>query len=417
MGLFLGPSSYKVLTRKIILALAIIINLSLLFYFKYFEFAKKSLAVIFSTLKISPFPIGGAEFFPLPLGISFYTFQSISYLVDTYRNPRLSQRSPLSLGLYISLFPQLIAGPIVRYHEINEQINKREHSLQLFISGAERFIIGLSKKLLIANVLALPADRIFALTPALVPFHYLILGAICFSFQIYYDFSGYSDMAIGLGRMFGFRILENFNYPYMSRSMTDFWRRWHISLSSWFKDYLYIPLGGNRKGKIRTSINLFIVFITTGLWHGANFNFIFWGLGHGVLLFAEKTIWKHIGALIKNSFVKNFLGRVYTLLSVAILWVFFKVRLLDGFSFLREIFVFNTGSENTALFIKSMINLEFMLGLSAAVVFCFPWWKNLNLFKANRLAAFRYAALIALLVLSICALASNSYNPFIYFRF
>jgi alginate O-acetyltransferase complex protein AlgI len=281
IGILLGDVK---INRRGVLAVGILINISLLFYFKYFIFFERVINKIFRVIDYPQFQLPLLNI-ALPIGISFYTFQSISYLVDVYKNPVLIQKNILDLGLYISFFPQLIAGPIVRYHDINEQIKERSHSINLFVSGIERFIIGLSKKVLIANTMAMTADRIFVLPSNSVPYYYLFLGIICYTFHIYYDFSGYSDMAIGLGRMFGFNILENFNYPYISKTITEFWRRWHISLSSWFKDYLYIPLGGNRKGRKRTTINLFIVFFTTGLWHGAEINFVLWGLGHGLLLF------------------------------------------------------------------------------------------------------------------------------------
>jgi alginate O-acetyltransferase complex protein AlgI len=353
----------------------------------------------------------------LPLGISFYTFQSLSYLIDVYKQPLLVQKNILNLGLYISFFPQLIAGPIVRYHDINYQINERTHSIDLFSQGIERFIIGFSKKVLIANPLAAMADTIMPYPAQLVPFHFLVLGMICYALQIYYDFSGYSDMAIGLGKMFGFNLLENFNYPYAAKTITEFWRRWHISLSSWFKDYLYIPLGGNRKGKMRMTINLFIVFLTTGLWHGAAVNFIFWGLGHGLLLFIEKT-WGHkIGSIIKNRKAMVFLGHVYTLVSVVILWVFFRFGIRESFRFLQAMVALNHGSEIFNIFIKSAIDPQFIVCLISAVLFSFPWWKRIKMSNVKNFVFPRYCILIILMILSICSLASGSYNPFIYFRF
>ncbi len=225
----------------------------------------------------------------LPLGISFFTFQAMSYLVDVYRGENQAQRSLVNVALYIALFPQLIAGPIVRYHDIASQIRDRVISLLLINSGIQRFIYGLAKKVLIANPLGLVADQVFAISGGDLTTGTAWLGLVCYTLQIYFDFSGYSDMAIGLGRMLGFRFLENFNYPYISRSIKEFWRRWHISLSSWFRDYLYIPLGGNKKGKLRTYQNLLIVFCLCGLWHGASWTFLVWGLFHGVFLILERT--------------------------------------------------------------------------------------------------------------------------------
>jgi alginate O-acetyltransferase complex protein AlgI len=416
IGIGLGEKTDSNGNRRCILVIGILINVFLLFYFKYFVFGERVINKIFRIINHPEFQLPLLNIV-LPLGISFYTFQSISYLIDVYKNPALVQKNILNLGLYISFFPQLIAGPIVRYHDINEQIKQRIHSTELFIQGIERFIIGLSKKVLIANVMAMAADMILALPPNSVPFYYLILGIICYTFQIYYDFSGYSDMAIGLGKMFGFTILENFNYPYASKTMTEFWRRWHISLSSWFKDYLYIPLGGNRKGKIRTTINLFIVFFITGLWHGAGVNFVFWGLGHGVLLFIEKIFGGKAGAIIKNKYVKSILGHLYTIIAVIALWVFFRLGILESINFLLELFTLNPGNENAMLFIKGMLDAQFVICFIAAAIFAFPWWRRTKIFRHPNVTPLYYCMLIVLLVLSICSLASNSYNPFIYFRF
>jgi alginate O-acetyltransferase complex protein AlgI len=416
VGIVLGETKRPNINRKCILAVGIIINISLLFYFKYFIFSERIINKIFRIIDYPQIQLPLLDI-ALPLGISFYTFQSISYLVDVYKNPALVQRNILNLGLYISFFPQLIAGPIVRYHDINEQIRERDHSISLFAEGIEKFIIGLSKKVLIANVMAMAADRILTLPSNAVPFYYLILGIICYTFQIYYDFSGYSDMAVGLGKMFGFNILKNFNYPYISKTITEFWRRWHISLSSWFKDYLYIPLGGNRRGKKRTIINLFIVFFTTGLWHGAEIHFVFWGLGHGLLLFSEKTIGKRVGLIIKNKRLKHILGHLYTLISVSILWVFFKLEIKESLGFLKELFTLNSGIENSFLFINTMIDAQFIVCFAAAVIFASPLWKKpLTRYRLNS-TGLRCCALILLLILSICSLASGLYNPFIYFRF
>jgi alginate O-acetyltransferase complex protein AlgI len=416
MGLWIAETSYSSKKKKTILAIAIIINILMLFYFKYFGFSVRAINKIFRIINYPQFQLPVVNIV-LPIGISFYTFQSISYLIDMYKEPLLVQRNPLDLGLYISFFPQLIAGPIVRYHDINEQIKQRSHSIDLFTEGIERFIIGLAKKVLIANAMALVADIILSLLPDSVSVFYLFLGILSYTLQIYYDFSGYSDMAIGLGKMFGFGILENFNYPYTAKSITDFWRRWHISLSNWFKDYLYIPLGGNRKGRIRTTLNLFIVFLTTGLWHGAALNFVFWGLGHGVLLFAEKTFGKKIGAFSKNRFIKNILSRIYALSSVILLWVFFRLGIRQSFNFIKNLLLFNRGNENVQAYISMFIDRQFYICLVIAILCAFPWWRRITLPKSIFITLIRYAVLIALLVLSICNLANNSYNPFIYFRF
>jgi alginate O-acetyltransferase complex protein AlgI len=416
VGIFLGEESYSAFARKAILFTGITLNLLLLFYFKYTGFALKTISEILSFINASPVQTPIIKII-LPLGISFYTFQSISYLVDVYKNQSLVQRNVLDIGLYISFFPALIAGPIVRYHDIKDQIKERKPSVELFIAGIERFIIGLAKKVLIANVMAEMADIILGLKADSVPFHYLALAILCYTIQIYYDFSGYSDMAIGLGKMFGFTLLENFNYPYISKSITEFWRRWHISLSSWFRDYVYIPLGGNRKGKIRTTINLFIVFFTTGLWHGAAIQFVFWGFMHGMLLFIEKIFGQRIGALIKNSHIKNILGHLYTMTSVIILWVFFRIGTKKGAIFLLNLFTLNPGNKNISSYLQSFINPQFIVCFIAALVFIAPWWRKLTFLNRYDLTPVKYIVLIVLLILSMGSLATNTYNPFIYFRF
>ena len=285
IGLLLGKNSSG--ARKSLLALAIVANLAVLFVFKYLGFSCSIINEFLDALHIQPLT---ALNLVMPIGISFYTFQEISYLVDVYRNPELAQKNLLNLGLYISFFPQLIAGPIVRYHDINEQIQARSVSVEKFADGLERFIIGLSKKVLLANTFAFVCDSIYDANFFSYGAFLAWVAAIAYALQIYYDFSGYSDMAIGLAKLFGFDLLENFNYPYAATSITDFWKRWHISLTNFFRDYVYIPLGGNRKGKTRTVLNRFIVFFTTGLWHGAAFNFILWGLAHGTLMTRERSL-------------------------------------------------------------------------------------------------------------------------------
>jgi alginate O-acetyltransferase complex protein AlgI len=415
-GICLGEAAKSKNMRRVILAAGISINLLLLFYFKYFGFFERLLNKVFEVLPFLRVQLPLLDI-ALPLGISFYTFQSISYLVDVYKNPALVQKNLLDLGLYISFFPQLIAGPIVRYHDINDQISRRAHSAAAFARGIERFIAGLSKKVLIANTMASFADSLFAWPHDTLPFYYIALGIICYTFQIYYDFSGYSDMAIGLGKMFGFTLLENFNYPYISKSISEFWRRWHISLSSWFRDYLYIPLGGNRKGNARRNINLCIVFFVTGLWHGAAVHFVFWGLGHGLLLFIEKLGGTHIARCIKNTRIRNALGHIYTLISVALLWVFFRFGMKKSLGILRYLWTLNTGSPNTTIFIGAQLDAQFAVCFAAAVLGAFPWRHKLPVLNTRQFMPLRYCALIALLILSMCSLASNAYNPFIYFRF
>ncbi|GMO21502.1 MAG: MBOAT family protein [Termitinemataceae bacterium] len=415
-GILLAEQVFSKSTRRFVLAAGITLNLLLLFYFKYFTFSERIINKIFRMIDCPQFQVPLLDI-ALPLGISFYTFQSISYLADVYKRPCMAQNNILNLGLYISFFPQLIAGPIVRWHDINLQIQERAHSTEFFSRGAGRFIVGLSKKVLIANTMAAMADEIFSFSFQSIPFYFLVLGIVCYTFQIYYDFSGYSGMAIGLGMMFGFNIPENFNYPYASKSITEFWRRWHISLSLWFKDYLYIPLGGNRKGKLRTTLNLFIVFFTTGLWHGAALNFIVWGLGHGTLLFFEKIYAHKIAKIIKNQKLRNFCGHLYMLITVILLWVFFRFGIKESLRFMHGIFSLNQGSKSVELFINAGIGRQFIISFFAAVCFAFPWWKKISALYNHALIIPRYAALIILLILSFCQLASGTYNPFIYFRF
>ena len=269
--------------KKLCLVMTIIANLSFLVYFKYFNFLIENCNGLFHS-NISALNI------IMPIGISFYTFQALSYVVDVYRGEVKAQKDFYKLALYICLFPQLVAGPIVKYHDVADQIDSREVNFEKVDLGVKRFIIGLSKKVLIANTMGAIADKIFTQAPDTFSHSIAWLGAVAYTFQIYFDFSGYSDMAIGLGLIFGFKFLENFNYPYISKSITEFWRRWHISLSTWFKQYVYISLGGNRQGKVKTIRNLGIVFLLTGIWHGAAWNFVVWGIWNGFFIILEKLL-------------------------------------------------------------------------------------------------------------------------------
>jgi len=348
----------------------------------------------------------------LPIGISFYTFQSISYTMDVYKGKVKAQRNFIKLATFVSMFPQKVAGPIVRYSEVEENLTKRTHSFENFAMGMRRFIIGLGKKVILANNFGLLYDIFLGVNNPSVLFYWL--AGLAFMMQIYFDFSGYSDMAIGLGRMFGFKFLENFNYPYIAKSITDFWRRWHISLSMWFKDYVYIPLGGSRVGKIKTLRNIMIVWLITGFWHGAAWNFIFWGLYFGILLIIEK-LW--MGKILDR--LPNMFRYIYTLSIVYISWIIFNsetpvadLQTMFGFSDLP----FNNNI--TMYYLRSYLIL-FIVG----IIGCMPIIRD----KANKLKENKQMGkimnllepvfLMILLMISTAYLVDGSFNPFIYFRF
>jgi len=402
----------------VVVALALVLNLGLLAFFKYWNFLWDNLQALAPELE--RFPRDPVE---LPIGISFFTFQALSYVIDVRRGEARAQRSPLDFGLYIALFPQLIAGPIVRYRDVAAQIGAREHSLELFARGVRRFVLGLGKKMLIANVLAAPATEIFAQDPHALDASTAWLGALCYTAQIYFDFSGYSDMAIGLGLMFGFRFLENFDYPYIARSVTEFWRRWHISLSSWFRDYLYIPLGGNRAGSARTYFNLLAVFCLCGLWHGAAWNFVVWGLYHGAFLVFERALrGERRGAA-------SWFGLPYTLLVAVVGWVFFNAPTLPhALEFLRAM-AGAGGGDGRALHAGLFVTPSVLLAFVAALVGSTPWLRALSRWREQRAARAgvdrveatlewsSVGALAVVFVLSAMTLSGGTLNPFIYFRF
>ncbi len=379
------------------------INLLFLIYYKYIHFLVENLNLLNINISTDFSQV------TLPVGISFFTFQSISYLVDVYRKSVSAQRSIVNLGMYISLFPQLIAGPIVRYADITKEIETRSVNSQLFVSGISRFIIGLAKKVIIANNLGLIADKVFGIPADDLSSLSSWIGILAYSLQIYYDFSGYSDMAIGLGRMFGFNFKENFNFPYVASSIKDFWRRWHISLSSWFRDYLYIPLGGNKKGKFRTYINLFIVFFVTGLWHGASWSFIVWGLFHGLFLILEKLI------IIKLPSKIKFLGHFYAMIVVMIGWVLFRADNLNyGLNYIFKMFTFSQGNNNSVFF---YMNIYTYIIFSIGIIFSIPFKTNKRFIFIEKLDSLKYTGYILLLIFSIFELAQSTHNPFIYYRF
>ncbi|MBK9146142.1 MAG: MBOAT family protein [Candidatus Melainabacteria bacterium] len=399
---------------RILLAACVAVNLGALAWYKYAGFAITNLDVLLEKLSLKALTVPEVI---LPLGISFYIFHSISYVVDVYRKVATAQKDPIKLGLYISFFPQLIAGPIVRYHEISDQLSKRICTAEKFSWGVRRFVVGLSKKMLIANSLAVPTDLIFAIPPEQLTWQTAWLGAICYTFQIYFDFSGYSDMAIGLAAIFGFRFPENFNYPYIARSIREFWQRWHMSLSNWFRDYLYIPLGGNRHGTARTCVNLATVFFLCGLWHGASFNFIIWGLYHGAFLGLERVLSPRIKFTIPRP-VKHF----YALLVVMIGWVFFRAETLpQALGFLRAMFGNAQGDGvyyNYALYLDAQLAFFLVVAALASM----PVRKLAisimqNIPQATVRLAARGAYVAALFTLSLAEIAAGTYNPFIYFRF
>ncbi len=402
--------------HKAALLAAVIVNVGFLFLFKYAGFLVENLNRL---LRLSlPVPQ-----IPLPIGISFFTFQALSYVIDVYRGDAEVQRSFPKLLLYISFFPQLIAGPIVKYRDVAEQIESREVRVKQTALGLRRFLFGLAKKVLIANAMAVTADALFTAPLSQLDTLSAWLGGVAYTLQIYFDFSAYSDMAIGLGRMFGFRFRENFNFPYASVTIKEFWRRWHISLSSWFKDYVYIPLGGNRRGRARTALNKVIVFFLTGLWHGANWTFVVWGLFHGFFSFLEEFI-----PAIKK--LPRFLGHLYTMLVVTVGFVIFRSDSIGyAVSYLQRMFVWRQPVLSTMSLTLQQLTPYFLVMLLAAVLFCAPLGPLVSRLRAgarrrlasgSREAAVQrelYAVSFVLLLWCLIRLSGGSYNPFIYFRF
>jgi alginate O-acetyltransferase complex protein AlgI len=430
-------------TKKRALVLGIVFNIGLLVVFKYStwlwtDILRQPLASLGALFAGSPglqallLDKGGG--IHLPIGVSFFTFQGTSYLVDIYRGDVESSRSLVNFATYKSFFPQLIAGPIVRYRDVHDQIEKRVVTLEGFAYGVRRFVIGLGKKMLIANIVAAPCDKIFELPGNELTAPLAWLGLVCYTLQIYFDFSAYSDMAIGMGHMFGFKFLENFNYPYIARSVTDFWRRWHMSLSSWFRDYLYIPLGGNRISPARTYLNLVGVFFLCGLWHGASFSFVVWGLWHGVFLVIERA---GLGAWLERR--PALLRHAYLLLVAMLGWVFFRAaHLAQALDYLGALF--GTHAGNTLLLgdkrvpmdvvhrVVHFTDAEVWTAIACGCIGAAPWlpravawWQELAARgRAGLSATLEYASIGALaLVFLNCAmkLAAGSYSPFIYFRF
>ncbi len=406
-GLLLGGRLQR---SKPLIALNIVLNLGILCVFKYTDFLIGNANALFGlTLK----PVG----LILPIGISFYTFQGLSYTIDVYRKPEEYSRSFLKLLLYISFFPQLIAGPIVRWGDIAAQIDERVCTPEKTSAGIRRFLVGLGKKLLLADTAAIAADAVFA--ASLPDARLAWLGGICYSLQIYFDFSGYSDMAIGMGRMFGFSLKENFLFPYTADSIRDFWRKWHISLSTWFREYLYIPLGGSRCSRARAALNRLIVFFCTGLWHGANWTFVLWGLGHGLLSSLEGSGIIPVERLQK-SIPGRILCRVYTLLSVMLLFTLFRAdTVAQGFTMIAAMFRFQALPEGANLLAKLSSPAMCAVLYAALVMALSPLGGRIHAFLTEEREKELVPDLCCLLlmVLSVLSLAQSGFHPFIYFQF
>nr|WP_330395432.1 MBOAT family O-acyltransferase [Clostridioides difficile] len=399
--------------KKMWVVLSVIYNISILAVFKYSNFFIDNINFLFNTDITIPEV-------KLPLGISFFTFQIMSYVIDVYRNDAKVQRKLSNLALYISLFPQLVAGPIVRYQTVADSIKYREHNWDKFTQGVNRFVVGLGKKVILANQLGIIADGVFNKSAGDLSRLEVWLGIVCYTLQIFYDFSGYSDMAIGLGKMFGFEFLENFNYPYISQTVSEFWRRWHISLGTWFKDYVYFPLGGNRVSKAKLYRNLFVVWFLTGMWHGASWTFIIWGLYYGILISVEKAFLEKF--LYK---MPRIVRHIYLLLIVMIGWVFFRVDDLPAAIKFIGI-MFGVGNYPVISNAFNVFIIEYWYVIVGAILLSTPIVKVVKslLIKKNKntLNSTLYQVTNAVFIVScmfivIVMLSSSTYNPFLYFRF
>ncbi|SDB31310.1 alginate O-acetyltransferase complex protein AlgI [Pseudobutyrivibrio sp. YE44] len=417
-GFLCAPNRHRNIVRVLGLIFAVLADMGMLFFFKYFNFFIATIENVFypGKLTIAQRATGilsgvgtgalGISEIVLPVGISFFTFQALSYVIDVYKNDAELQGNILYFALYISCFPQLIAGPIVHYKDIASQLSERNVGSNEFAEGIKRFCFGLSKKVLIANTLAAVADQIWSSDISQLDVTVSWLGAICYTFQIYYDFSGYSDMAIGLGKMFGFDFKENFNHPYRAESIQEFWRRWHISLSTWFRDYVYIPLGGSRHGMGRTCFNIFIVFLLTGIWHGANWTFFIWGLVYGILLIFER-LW--FGKILAKNPIK-FFNRILIFIIVNSLWVVFRAgTIMEAGAFISRMFVGG---------LKPLNLFNYLSGMSVIAFICAMLFggfvqahMSVKAVKGNMLVC------LTLLLLSLLFLVNGTYNPFIYYQF
>jgi len=394
--------------QKIGLIISVVVNLGLLCFFKYSDFLIGTINGIFGC----GIPLLNL---PLPIGISFYTFQTMSYTIDVYRGEAKVQKNIISFGAYVALFPQLIAGPIVRYRDIAEQLDSRTHSTDNFGEGVKRFVTGLGKKVLLANNIGLLWSTISGTSAAQLTTVAAWLGIIAFAFQIYFDFSGYSDMAIGLGKILGFDFCENFNYPYISKSVTEFWRRWHISLGTWFRDYIYIPLGGNRKGLTKQIRNIAVVWLLTGFWHGASWNFVLWGVFYGVLLVCEKLF------LLKwLDKAPAFVGHIYTGLAVLLGWVLFAFEDMgSGIQYLKVMFGGGAGfvNSNTLYQLLSYLPLIILCAVASTPLVKYVYGKISARANEGALLTADIVRVAGICALCVAFLISGSYNPFLYFRF
>ncbi len=412
-------SAISPLRKKVLMAAGVSVNVGLLVYYKYSGFFAGELNHCFSYLGINTIPWTEVL---LPLGISFFVFHKISYIMDVYFDAAEPAESIQDYALYVVMFPKLIMGPITKYRDMRKQLIHHPHSLDHIFEGLFRFCIGLSKKVLIADSLALTASAVFNMNHAELPVSYAWLGIICYTFQIYFDFAGYSDMAIGIGRMLGFSIPENFNRPYIAASFTEFWQRWHITLSAWFREYLYIPLGGNRVSRGRTYLNLWIVFLMSGLWHGANWTFIFWGAYHGFFLVVDKVFW-----LERSRKIGKLIATPLTFIFIMIGWVFFRSSSFSAaIGYLSRMFDFSAvGRIVTDVPLQEIITQRGIFILVIASFFSFvpekPLQRLVSYFAAHKnkvwFATLQMIVFVILTVLCICSISSSNFTPFIYFRF
>ena len=408
-GLCLDAAGERTALKKLSVGVFVLITLGILGYFKYYNFFAATAG-----------RLAGKELFPLrdivlPLGISFYTFQAISYVVDVYRGKSPAQKNLFHMALYLFLFPQILSGPIIKYHQVAGQLTNRNETISMQFYGIKRFVYGLAKKVLLANTFGQSVDYIMGVPSGQMGTLTAWLAVILYTLQIYYDFSGYSDMAIGLGRIFGFYYEENFNYPYLSSSITEFWRRWHISLSTWFRDYLYIPLGGNRKGLGRTCVNLFIVFLATGLWHGASMTFIIWGIYHGIFILSERLWLKKV--LDRNPV--KFLNHLYAMVVVVFGWLLFRAPSMTyAIDLAKAMIRPSKGLWNAGLFANNKILFLAVLGilLCGPVQALVPRFRN-HIFDEENVSYGDIAVMIVLLFLSTMVVVSSTYTAFIYFQF